>query len=172
MLAGGRAESCAPLGGEQVGADHQPPVGQFLEGDVLERDAAGDVAGGLGDGGQHVARAEGHLGLELLQRHPVAQPGGQLLPGDGVRDVLEHRCGERRAEVGGDAREPAAPAVVPHEAAATGAAQVAGDDLGTGLADEEAGAVIDLHEAAAERDPALGEEDEAAAFFEVVGHVA
>jgi hypothetical protein len=74
------------------------------------------------------------------------------------------------AEVGGDARPPVGPAGVADERHAAGVAQVAGDDFGAGLVDEEAGAVEELHQRAGERDAALGEEHQPAARGEELSH--
>ena len=130
---------------QQFGSDHEPAIGQWLEGDVFEDLPSGEGLGGFGDGFQDILGPEVHFGLKLLVNHRVAQPAGDAGSCHGVGLVRQVWGALYRAEVGRDLRKPAGPARMPHRRYSNRIAQITGDDLRLRFVNEEASAVEELH---------------------------
>jgi len=78
---GAEGQDTGPDPGQGIDRREEPAAGEFLARDILQDNAVGETDGGVDDGFEDGALAEGHFNVELLADHLVAQPGGKLLAG-------------------------------------------------------------------------------------------
>ena len=119
---------------------------------------------------QKVGRAELHLRLKLLVDHQIAQPRRQRRAGLDGAEVLRRGRLNDGTEVGANRREAFFPTRIGRERHALCAAQIAGDNLGVGVGQQETSAIKEFHQGAGAREAAFGEEHQLAATSQIFRH--
>ena len=151
------------LAADDVGADQQPLVGQRAGDRILDRDAALAVAlGRVNDGVEH--RAVDRRGAEHQIRHDLVERRASGLAARLTLELIRHGQGDRVQDGDAHLGEPAPANLLAGKAGEDRRLQPVDlhrHDLRAGLLGDEAGAVIDLHQASGDRQAALREDDEA-----------